>query len=41
MTEPEMAEIARLIGKAVRGDTEQVAEAVAQLTAANPAYRRD
>jgi glycine hydroxymethyltransferase len=45
MTEPEMAEIARLIGRAVRGDTEQVAEdiraAVGRLTAANPAYRRD
>ena len=45
MTEPEMAEIARLIGRAVRGETEQVAEdlraAVGRLTAANPAYRRD
>lgn len=41
MTEPEMAEIARLIGRAVRGDTEQVADAVARLAAANPAYRRD
>jgi glycine hydroxymethyltransferase len=41
MTEPEMAEIARLIGRAVRGETEQVADAVGRLAAANPAYRRD
>lgn len=41
MTEPEMAEIARLIGRAVRGETEQVAEAVGRLTAAHPAYPRD
>jgi glycine hydroxymethyltransferase len=41
MTEPEMVEIARLIGRAVRGDTEQVVEAVGRLTAAHPAYPRD
>lgn len=42
MTEPEMAEIARLIGRAVRGDdTEQIVEAVGRLTAAHPAYPRD
>ena len=43
MTEPEMAEIARLIGQAVREPEEagQVADAVGRLTAANPAYRRD
>jgi glycine hydroxymethyltransferase len=44
MTEPEMVEIARLIGRAVRNDTEQVAEvreAVARLAAAHPAYPRD
>jgi glycine hydroxymethyltransferase len=40
MTEPEMAEIARLIGRAVRRDDEQVAEAVGRLTAAHPAYPR-
>jgi glycine hydroxymethyltransferase len=41
MTEPEMVEIARLIGRAVRGDAEQVVEAVGRLTAAHPAYPRD
>ena len=41
MTEPEMAEIARLIGRAVRGDTDQVADAVGRLAAAHPAYGRD
>jgi glycine hydroxymethyltransferase len=43
MTEPEMAEIARLIGHAVRtpDEAEQVADAVGRLTAANPAYPRD
>jgi glycine hydroxymethyltransferase len=41
MAEPEMAEIARLIGRAVRGETEQVADAVGRLAAAHPAYRRD
>lgn len=43
MTEPEMAEIARLVGRAVREpDTaEQVADAVGRLTAAHPAYPRD
>jgi glycine hydroxymethyltransferase len=41
MTEPEMAEIARLIGRAVRGETEQVAEAVGRLAAAHPAYPRN
>jgi len=49
MAEPEMAEIARLIGRAVRavagtsdGDAEltDVAEAVARLVAAHPAYPR-
>jgi glycine hydroxymethyltransferase len=50
MTEPEMAEIARLIGRAVRaepgtdaGDAEHaaVAEAVATIAASHPAYPRD
>jgi glycine hydroxymethyltransferase len=43
MTEPEMAEIARLIGRAVRepGDAERLAESVRRLTAAHPAYARD
>ncbi|HEX6359242.1 serine hydroxymethyltransferase [Actinophytocola sp.] len=43
MTEPEMAEIARLIGRAVREPdaARQVAEAVRRLTASNPAYPRD
>jgi glycine hydroxymethyltransferase len=45
MTEPEMAEIARLIGRAVRGETEQVATeitaAVSRLAAAHPAYPRN
>jgi len=49
MTEPDMAEIARLISRAVRaergtqaGDAElaEVAEAVGALVAAKPAYRR-
>jgi glycine hydroxymethyltransferase len=50
MTEPDMAEIARLIGRAVRaepgtgaGDAElaDVVSAVGRLAAANPAYPRD
>ena len=50
MTEPEMAEIARLIGRAVRaepgtdaGDADHaaVARAVRGLTASHPAYPRD
>ena len=41
MTEPEMAEIARLIGRAVREDESDVAEAVRALTTAHPAYPRD
>jgi glycine hydroxymethyltransferase len=43
MTEPEMAEIARLIALAVREPEQagQVAEAVGRLTAAHPAYPRD
>jgi glycine hydroxymethyltransferase len=41
MTEPEMVEIARLIGRAVSGETERVVEGVARLTAAHPAYPRD
>jgi glycine hydroxymethyltransferase len=43
MTEPEMAEIARLIGTAIREprNAGQVAEAVGRLTSANPAYPRD
>ncbi|GAB1509773.1 serine hydroxymethyltransferase [Actinophytocola sp. KF-1] len=46
MAEPEMAEIARLIGRAVRAepgspDHAAVAEAVGHLTAAHPAYPRD
>jgi glycine hydroxymethyltransferase len=43
MTEPEMAEIARLIGRAVRepDSAGHVAEAVGRLTAAHPAYPRD
>jgi glycine hydroxymethyltransferase len=43
MTEPEMAEVARLIGRAVRepGEAGEVAAAVRRLAAANPAYRRD
>jgi glycine hydroxymethyltransferase len=46
MTEPEMAEIARLIGRAVRAepghaDHAAVAEAVHALTASHPAYPRD
>lgn len=43
MTEPEMAEIARLIGRAVREPAHVglVAEAVGRLTASNPAYPRD
>jgi glycine hydroxymethyltransferase len=50
MTEPEMAEIARLIGRAVRaepgtdsGDADHaaVAEAVRTIAAAHPAYPRD
>jgi glycine hydroxymethyltransferase len=43
MTEPEMAEVARLIGRAVRepGAAGEVAAAARRLTAANPAYGRD
>jgi glycine hydroxymethyltransferase len=46
MTEPEMAEVARLIGRAVREPaggqaTEEIRAAVGRLTAANPAYPRD
>jgi len=43
MTEPEMAEVARLIGRAVREPDAagEVAAAVRRLAAANPAYRRD
>jgi glycine hydroxymethyltransferase len=43
MTEPEMAEIARLIGRAVREPdrAEDVTTAVTRLTAAHPAYPRD
>ncbi len=50
MTEPEMAEIARLIGRAVRaergttaGDAQlaEIGEAVGALVAAKPAYRRN
>jgi glycine hydroxymethyltransferase len=43
MTEPEMAEVARLIGRAVREPDAagEVAAAVRALAAANPAYRRD
>jgi glycine hydroxymethyltransferase len=42
MTEPEMAEIARLIGQAVREEgTEDIRAAVGRLTAAHPAYPRD
>jgi glycine hydroxymethyltransferase len=50
MTEPDMAEIARLIGRAVRaepgtpaGDAEHaaVAESVGRVAAAHPAYPRD
>ncbi|TDV53987.1 serine hydroxymethyltransferase [Actinophytocola oryzae] len=43
MTEPEMVEIARLIGRALREPehAEQVAAAVGMLTAAHPAYPRD
>jgi glycine hydroxymethyltransferase len=43
MTEPEMAEIARLIGRAIREPehAEQVTAAVGLLTAAHPAYPRD
>jgi glycine hydroxymethyltransferase len=43
MTEPEMVEIARLIGRAVREPEHVglVAEGVGRLTAANPAYPRD
>ncbi|MGH3911102.1 MAG: serine hydroxymethyltransferase, partial [Pseudonocardiaceae bacterium] len=50
MTEPEMAEIARLIGRAIRaergttaGDAQlaEIGEAVGALVAAKPAYRRN
>jgi glycine hydroxymethyltransferase len=43
MTEPEMAEIARLIGRAIREPehAEQVTAAVGPLTAAHPAYPQD
>ncbi|MFL6118612.1 serine hydroxymethyltransferase [Actinophytocola sp.] len=43
MTEPEMAEIARLVGRAIREPAQagQVAAAVGRLTAAHPAYPRD
>jgi glycine hydroxymethyltransferase len=43
MTEPEMAEIARLIGQAIREpqNAGQVADVVGRLTAAHPAYGRD
>ncbi|SDC50972.1 serine hydroxymethyltransferase [Actinokineospora iranica] len=42
MTEPDMREIARLIGRAVRAATDpaELVEAVAALTAARPAYPR-